>query len=63
MRYFIQFLIPALILIAAVYAATRRRRRAVVVGSSNETGMFIFIVVTGSLVALGVMFAIGYYLE
>ncbi|MCH8142749.1 MAG: hypothetical protein E2O61_12115 [Gammaproteobacteria bacterium] len=63
MRYFIQFLVPALIVFAAVYMATRRRRRAVVKGNSNETGIFMLIIVVGSLVAVGVTFAVGNYLE
>ena len=63
MRYIIQFLVPALIILSVVYMATRRRRQAVVEGRGNETGMFIFIIVTGALVAASVMFGLGNYLE
>ena len=63
MRYIFQFLVPALIVFAAVYMATRRRRQAVVEGRSSETGVLVFIIVTGSLVAVGVMFGLGNYLE
>ena len=63
MRYFIQFLIPALIVIGVVVMATRRRRQAVAERGSSETGMFILIIVLGSLVAVGVTFALGNYLE
>ncbi|MCZ6616525.1 MAG: hypothetical protein O7E57_00220 [Gammaproteobacteria bacterium] len=63
MRYFIQFLVPALIVLSAVYMATRRRQQAIVERDSNETGIFILIIVIGSLVAVGVTFALGNYLE
>ena len=63
MRYIIQFLVPALIVLSVVYMATRRRQQAIVERGSNETGIFILIIVIGSLVAVGVTFALGNYLE
>ena len=63
MRYIIQFLVPALIVLGVVYMATRRRQQAIVERGSNETGIFILIIVIGSLVAVGVTFALGNYLE
>ncbi len=63
MRHIIQFLVPALIVVAVVYMATRRRRQAVVEGRGSETGILVFIIVTGALVAMSVMFGLGNYLE
>ena len=63
MRYLIQFLVPALIVFAALYMANRRHRQAVVESGSSETGTVILIIVIGSLVAVGVTFALGSYLE
>ncbi len=63
MRHIIQFLVPALIVVAVVYMATRRRRQAVVEGRGSEIGMLVFIIVTGALVAVSVMFGLGNYLE
>lgn len=63
MRYFIQFLIPALIVFAAVVMATRRRRKAIVEHGTNETGTFILIIVLGSIAAVGVTFAVSGYLD
>lgn len=61
MRYLIQLLIPALILIGVVYLVTRTRRT----GSDTEgatgdgeKGTFIVILVIGALAAVAIVFAL-----
>jgi multisubunit Na+/H+ antiporter MnhB subunit len=63
MRYFIQFLIPAIILVAVVYLLGRNRRAS---GEDEdrgrETATFILILVVGASVAVMSFFALEAFL-
>ncbi len=56
MRYLVQFLVPALIVVVVVYllARTKRGQDEASEGSAerSDTGMFIFILVVGATVAV-----------
>ncbi len=56
MRYLVQFLVPALIVVVVVYllARTKRGQDEAADGSegSSDTGTFIFILVVGATVAV-----------
>jgi hypothetical protein len=62
MRYFVQFLVPALIFAGVVYVLMRRRRqdatRSLEEGRppASDTGPFIAILVVSAAVALGTAF-------
>lgn len=63
MRYLLQLLIPALILIGLVYAVMRNRGSRThgdepVRERDGDKGTFILILVIGALVAVGVVFAL-----
>ena len=55
MRYLVQFLVPALIVVVVVYLLARTKRgqdeASDEAGESSDTGMFIFILVVGATVA------------
>ena len=57
MRYFVQFVIPALIFLGVVYAVTRHRRTA---NPDNDTGAatFLTILVIGAVVAVATLFVL-----
>ena len=56
MRYLVQFLVPALIVVVVVYLLARTKRgqdeAADEAGGSSDTGTFIFILVVGATVAV-----------
>ena len=63
MRYLIQFLIPAIILLAVVYLLGRNRRgRGEDDDRSRETMTFILILVVGAAVAVASFFALEAFL-
>jgi hypothetical protein len=57
MRYLIQFVIPALILLGVVYAVTRRRRQP---NHDHDDGaaVFLTILVIGAVVAVATLFVL-----
>ena len=64
MRYLIQFLVPALILVAVVYLLGRNRRGGDGEdGTSADTGTFALILVVGATVAILSFFALQAFLE
>ena len=68
MRYLVQLLIPALILIGVIYLVMRTRQGRADSGEAGTTqgqgdgdgekGTFILILIIGALVAVGVVFAL-----
>ena len=63
MRYLIQFLIPALVLIGVIYVVLRSRNRRSDNEQTNGAGdgekaTFIVILVIGALVAIGIVYAL-----
>ena len=61
MRYLIQLLIPALILIGVIFLVTRTRRGgsdAEGAAGDGEKGTFIIILVIGALAAVAIVFAL-----
>lgn len=54
MRYLVQFLVPALIVVVVVYllARTKRGQDEAGEGGSSDTGTFILILVVGATVAV-----------
>jgi hypothetical protein len=56
MRYLVQFLVPALIVVVVVYLLARTKRgqdeASGEAGEGSDTGMFIFILVVGATVAV-----------
>ena len=55
MRYLVQFAIPALIFLGVVYAVTRRRRHPNT-DAEDGAGMFLTILVIGSVIAVAILF-------
>ena len=55
MRYFVQFLIPALILFAVIYLISRRRSQQ---GDGDGRGVFLVILVIGAVAAVAALFAL-----
>lgn len=60
MRYLVQLIIPALIILTVMIVVARNRSRRDEAGeqSDSEKGMFIFILVIGALVAVAVVIAV-----
>ncbi|MEM8766880.1 MAG: hypothetical protein AAGE43_05520 [Pseudomonadota bacterium] len=54
MRYLVQFLVPALIVVVVVYllARTKRGQDEAGEGEASDTGTFILILVVGAIVAV-----------
>ena len=64
MRYLIQFLVPALIVVAVVYLLSRTRSaNAQQQEGASETGTFILILVVGATVAIAAFFALQAFLQ
>ncbi len=57
MRYFVQFVIPALIFLGAVYAVARQRRHPQ--SQEDGAGVFLTILVIGSVVAVATLFILN----
>ena len=57
MRYLVQFVIPALIFLGVVYAVTRRKRHPSA-NSEDGAGVFLTILVIGSVVAVAILFVL-----
>ena len=57
MRYFVQFVIPAMIFLGVVYAVTRHRRTS---SPYNDSGAatFVTILVIGAVVAVATLFVV-----
>jgi hypothetical protein len=57
MRYFVQFVIPAMIFLGVVYAVTRHRRTS---SPDNDSGAatFLTILVIGAVVAVATLFVV-----
>jgi hypothetical protein len=59
MRYLIQFLVPALIVVVVVYLLGRTRRAgAADAAGRSDTGTFMLILVIGAAVAVASFFAV-----
>lgn len=58
MRYFVQFVIPALIFLGVVYVVTRKRRHS---PDANDEGaaVFLTILVIGAVVAVATLFIVN----
>jgi hypothetical protein len=65
MRYLVQFIVPALIVLAVVYLVLSRRRQGAgdEPGGRSDTVWFVIILVVGAAVALGVAWALVSLLE
>ena len=63
MRYLIQFLVPALVLVAVVYLLGRTRRAGDAQAGSGDTGTFMLILVVGAAVAVLSFFVLQAALE
>ena len=61
MRYFVQFLVPALILLGVLHVLTKKRR-AQAEGDGTRT-TFLLILVIGAAVAVATLFATTAYWE
>ena len=59
MRYLIQFVVPALILIAVIAMVSRSRRQ----GDDDGRGIFLVLLVIGAVAAAAILFAIQGYLD
>lgn len=58
MRYFVQFVIPALIFIGVVFAVTRHRRQPQA-GHEDGAGVYLTILVIGAVVAVAILFIVN----
>lgn len=58
MRYLVQFVIPALIFLGAIYAVTRHKRQPQS-GHDDGAGVFLTILVIGSVVAVATLFILN----
>ncbi|MEM9620203.1 MAG: hypothetical protein AAF993_01045 [Pseudomonadota bacterium] len=58
MRYFVQFVIPALIFLGAVYAVTRHKSQPQG-GQDDGAGVFLTILVIGAVVAVATLFILN----
>lgn len=63
MRYLLQLIIPALIVVGVVYLVMRQRNAAASGDGGSDTGAFMAILVVGAVVALGTAFALAALLE
>lgn len=60
MRYLIQFVVPALILLAVIAIVSRSRRQG---DDEDGRGVFLVLLVIGAVAAVAILFAIQGYLE
>ena len=60
MRYLIQFVVPALILLTVIAIVSRRRRQG---DDEDGRGVFLVLLVIGAVAAVAILFAIQGYLE
>ena len=61
MRYLVQLLIPALILLGVIYAVSRSKQSAPKTGNENEilsTQSFLLILVIGAVFTVAVLFGV-----
>lgn len=63
MRYLVQLIIPALIVVGVVYLVMRNRSAARAGDGGSDAGMVITIMVLGAAVALGMAFALSTLLD
>ncbi|MFX3657819.1 MAG: hypothetical protein ACN6I7_01370 [bacterium] len=63
MRYLVQLIIPALIVVGVVYLVMRSRSAARAGDGGSDAGMVITILVLGAAVALGMAFALSTLLD
>ncbi|MDE0271600.1 MAG: hypothetical protein OXP11_10385 [Gammaproteobacteria bacterium] len=60
MRYLIQFVVPALILLAVIAIVSQCRRQG---DDEDGRGVFLVLLVIGAVAAVAILFAIQGYLE
>ena len=63
MRYLVQLIIPALIVVGVVYLVMRNSSAARAGDGGSDAGMVITILVLGAAVALGMAFALSALLD
>jgi hypothetical protein len=63
MRYLVQLIIPALIVVGVVYLVMRKQSAARAGDGGSDAGMVITILVLGAAVALGMAFALSALLD